>query len=218
MIIEVYFDKSLLMRYNNLQKDHNKIPKTFEILSTMIGCPKCNGDTLVDRIGYTPCIDSFCCHNWCHHSIEVKSILAEGRQKDAFTGDPFVVKVGSRITYERITKSNKSLMLFWYNILERKKDFVRIVIRNSITFNMENLREGVNCKKEIVLQKKKRSMKPRVNLKIFPESCKYKALLCKDFKYRVSLGSMRQRKAAIDSIVAKAVTSGNIRKTLVGKV
>lgn len=214
MRIQVYFKNNRLMDYINCQKNHNKIPKTFEILSTKIGCPRCKDDSLVSREGYTPSIDSFCCYNKCHHTLEVKSILAEGNHKDAFIDLPFVVKMGSVRTYENINKKNKTLLLFWYNIIERENDFVKVVIRNCLTFEMEKLFDGKNCSTEIVLQRKKTKFKPRLNLRIFPESCNFKALSLKDFKYDVSVGTKRQEKVIIDCIIRKQFEENKKKKKL----
>lgn len=206
MRIEVYFQEKLLIAYDNIQKDHNKIPKTFEILTSMLGCPKCRDDTLVDTGGYTPCNDLFCSYYLCGHTIEVKSILAEGAHSEAFTNDrPFVVMVGSPQTYHNITKHNKTMLLYWYNIIKRTNDFVKIRIRNSIVFNMEGFVEGINCRKKIVLQRKKRVLKPRLKLVIFPKSCMYKSLIADDFKYKVSTGSKRQENAMLNKIIVNCM-------------
>lgn len=212
MRIQVYFKDELLIDYKNNNKNHNKIPKTFEILSTKLGCLKCKSDSLVERDGYTPAVDCFCCFHDCHHTVEVKSILAEGSQKDAFKNRPFVVKVGSVRTYFRVDKKNKSFVLFWYNIIEKRDNFVVIQIKNCLSFDMEELIDGVNCSTEIVLQRKKTKLKPRMNLKIFPESCKIKVLSLKDFKYNLSHGSTRQNKVIVDSMIRNQLKKKNIYK------
>lgn len=215
MRIQVYFQGKILLDYINNQKDHNKIPKTFEILSTKIGCPKCHSDSMVDRIGYTPSVDSFCCYLDCHHSIEVKSILAEGLHKEAFTHIPFIIKAGSVNTYKSVNKLNKTLLLFWYNVVEKEKDYVKIEIRNCLTFEMVKLLEGINCSSEIVLQRKKNKFKPRLNLKIFPESCRFECLNFTDFKYNVSVGTKRQKKVISDSIIKKKILEFKKQKKII---
>jgi len=204
MRIRVRFKNSILIDYINIKKDHNKIPKTFEILSTRLGCPKCNSDSMTDRYGYQPSIDSFCCINSCHHSIEVKSILAEGSQSSGFTANkPIKVKLGSPNTYKSVNKNNKTLMLFWYNILYQDDMFVDIEMKDCVSVLMSTLLVGKNCSLEKVLQKKKTKYKERLNLQIFPELCILKVFKNIDFKHNTSIWTKRQLNVIMNTIVNK---------------
>lgn len=208
MRIIIYYDNKILLDYLNTSIHHNKIPYSFEKLSTLIECPSCNNNSIIERFGYFPCVDSFCHYTNCHHTIEVKSILAEGNQKNAYQSIPFDVKLGSPKTYSNITKQNKSLMIFWYNIDETNEYQTTLSIRNCIIYNMEKFEIGYNCLKENVLQGKK----IRLNLKIFPEFSIYKELFTSDFKFKNSNTRIQEIKAKNDYNIISLLKSKKISK------
>ncbi len=155
MRIVILCEGKKLLDYHNNSKNHNRIPNSFEKLTTQLGCPKCNKNTLVECLGYCPSIDNICISSNCHHSIEVKSILAEGSQSDGFVKEKgFGLKLGSVNTYEKVNK-NKTLLLFWYNIKIQTEDFVILDIKDIVMIPMTKLYVGKNCKRLIVKQKKK---------------------------------------------------------------
>jgi hypothetical protein len=184
-----------LMDITNTSKNMNKIPNSFEKLATQLPCPKCKSNTLIECKGYIPSIDVICSHRDCRHSIEVKSILAEGSQKNAYTpGEIINIKLGSVNTYKNIRKVNKSLLLCWYNIIiDDDTEIYKINVRDCILMPMSEFNDGKNCKTTIVLQKKKTKYKKRLKLEIFPEFSVYFSKLSKDdFNLKNSLYSYRQ--------------------------
>jgi transposase-like protein len=198
MNIVIYFDNKKILDYVNNDNSHNKIPYSFEKLSTLINCPSCGNNSIIEKLGYFPSIDSFCHYFNCHHTIEVKSILAEGRHQYAYQSIPFDVKLGSPEIYKNLKKINKTLLIFWYNILYSDEKTTILTIRNCIMYPMEYFKEGFNCSREIVFQRKKIKIKKRLNLKIFPEFSIFKELLVDNFKSNHNFKRVEQIKANND--------------------
>lgn len=194
MRIIVTQNEKVLLDYINTNKNLNKIPNTFEKLTTQMKCPQCGCVSLIEEEKYLPSIDVICTNRLCRHTIEVKSILAEGSQSKAWVKDKKIkIKLGSVNTYANITKYNKSLILFWYNIIETTETESIIKLRNCILIPMEKFREGLNCKTSIVLQKKKTKYKQRISLEIFPEfSYAFTHIVYGDFSYINSMYTNRQ--------------------------
>jgi len=205
MKIVIYFDNKVLLSYVNTDNSHNKIPNSFEKLSTQLGCPRCTTDSLVELLGYHPCIDNICSVTHCHHTVETKSILAEGSQEKAFEkGKSFMFKLGSRRHYEYVNKKNKSLIIYWYNIIFQDENLIKIKIRNVVLISMELLLNGINCKTFIQLQKKKTKLKERLAIEIFPR-LQMKELYVDDFKYKNSMNTKRQNQVFFYNIIINQV-------------
>ena len=136
-----------------------------ERVSTQINCPKCSANGLVEYLPNYPGIDLQCIK--CGHQVEVKSIIQQGTQKNGFEVNRAIkLKLGSTKTYKVIRKENRTLIIYWYK-LKQDDECLNISIQTTIAVNMGTLIDGVNCKSEIVLQKKKK--KPKVALTIFSE-------------------------------------------------
>ena len=202
---KVFFNGNQLFDFI-LNKKGDTISTVFEIISTKINCPKCNDNTLIIRVEDTPSIDSFCITPNCKHTIEVKSILAEGEQEDAFIGKPFPINMGSVNTYKEARKRNKSLMVFWYNYITKSEDYYEVIIRNVLMFDMDKFNE-TNCEKNIVLQRKKSTMRKRMKFTIFPELSSFIQLFFNDFVNIVSIFSKRQFEAHVKYLINKRMKS-----------
>lgn len=174
MRIIVVQDNQTVLDYKNTNKNLNKIPNTFEKLATQLKCPKCGCASLIEEENYLPSIDVICTRRSCRHTIEAKSILAEGSQKGGWLKDKNIkIKLGSVNTYASVRKRNKSLLVCWYNIIILTEKYAIIELKNCILIPMDELLEDVNCKRYIVLQRKKTKFKERVSLEIFPEFSTY---------------------------------------------
>lgn len=205
MKIIIFYKDNILLNYTNESNHHNKIPNSFEKLSTQLGCPHCKNDTLVELFGYHPCIDNICCDNHCHHTIETKTILAEGMQEKALQKDKNIrLKLGSPDKYKHVNKKNKSLLIYWYNIIYKDANIIKIKIRNIVLMSMEYLCNGINCKTFIELQRKKTKLKERLSIEIFPRF-PIKELMPKDFKYKNSMNTTRQNKVLLHNNILKQV-------------
>lgn len=198
MNVKILFREKVV--FNNIidSKDQHKIPQAFEYLSTQLKCPKCFNNSLVKTSGSIPALDNRCTYFNCGHGIEVKSIIALGKQKNSYKSDKNIfLKLGSIKTYEDVKKKNKSLLLFWYNVIKEADSLIELVIRDSIIIDMDKLNNGYNCKTSIVLQKKKGKYKKRVKLEIFPEFL-YNTMFPNQFS---GLSSLNNKNQSVDDVL-----------------